>query len=191
MLENCPAAAWIQQDILQALFPTPTPSPNPGPRVHSQSPKGSIAHACLWMETSSAASVQQQNLPANSQSRLMSKLTHAWCISAKSLSSFHSQPYSSTVRMMTAHQAKVAEQTQIFVAQDINFLPVLLSGNHPITTMKPESFAHKDASKSSVLSYSLGKWLPAFSDNKLSCELLIHPLPYHFLPCPSEHFKYT
>lgn len=75
--------------------------------------------------------------------------TDSRCISAKLLSSFHSQPYSSTVKMITAHQAKAAECTQIFVAQDINFLPVPVSGNYPITTTKPESFTHKDASTSS------------------------------------------
>lgn len=46
------------------------------PQINGQSPKGSIAHACLWIETLSVAIVQPQTLPVNSQSRLMSKLTH-------------------------------------------------------------------------------------------------------------------
>lgn len=188
MLENCPAAAWTQQDSLQALFPTP---PQPPILVLEFTAKAQREVLLMPLDGDVERSLSPATKPSSQFPVQADVKTDSRCVSAKSLSSFHSQPYSSTIRMSTARQANVAEQTQTFVAQDSNFLPVLLSGNHPITTTKPESFAHKDASKSSVLSYSLGKWLPAFSDDKLPCELLIHPLPYHFLPCPSEHFKYT
>lgn len=135
------------QDGLQALAPSPPPPPSPGPQVNSQSPKGSIAHACLWMETSSAASVQQQNLPANSQSRLMSKLTHGAPMPRYFLHFIVN--YAMLVNHKNDHssQGQTAECTQICVAQDINFLPVPLSGNHPHHHHQARKLHSKDCLK--------------------------------------------
>lgn len=80
------------------------------PQINGQSPKGSIAHACLWIETlkcsHSPTPKPSSQFPIQADVKIDSR-----CINAKFLASFHSERCSSTLKMITAYKAQVAECT--------------------------------------------------------------------------------
>lgn len=61
---------------IQGSLPLFLPGPCSIPQMNGQRPKGRIAHACLWIETLKRSHGPAPSLPVNSQSRLMSNLTH-------------------------------------------------------------------------------------------------------------------
>lgn len=82
----------------------------PIPQINGQSPKGSIAHACLWIETPKRS--HSPTPKPSSQFPIQADVkTDSQCTNAKFLASFHSELCSSTLKMITAYKAKVAECT--------------------------------------------------------------------------------
>lgn len=83
------------------------------PQINGQSPKGSIAHAYLWIETlkcgHSPTPKPSSQVPVQADVKIDSQ-----CINAKFLASFHIELRSSTLKMITAYKANTAECSSAF-----------------------------------------------------------------------------
>lgn len=73
--------------------------------------------------------------------------TDSRCTNAKLLSSFHSQLCSSTIKMITAHKAKLQNVLKSVLLKTLTFCQSHCQEITPITTTKLESFTQKTASK--------------------------------------------